>query len=217
MVPYGPNNLVPTNSCTIEFEIPDTIGPPVYFYYQLTKFYQNHRRYVKSMDQNQLKGKFVSNKTISGSQSDCSPLQLNGAGKAFYPCGTVANSLFNDTFQSPVLLNVNGGNGANNRTYDMTNKGISWSSDKDLYQPSAYKNYEVVPPPNWIKRYPGGVYSDDFPIPNFHEDEPFQVWMRTAGLPTFSKMALRNDTTSMTPGRYSLTVYDGRCNTAVST
>ena len=38
----------PPSDCTINVTIPAEMQPPIYFYYQLTNFYQNHRRYVKS-------------------------------------------------------------------------------------------------------------------------------------------------------------------------
>lgn len=37
-------------TCTITFTVNETIPAPIYFYYQLDNFYQNHRRYVKSRD-----------------------------------------------------------------------------------------------------------------------------------------------------------------------
>lgn len=188
----------------MRFYVPDDIGPHVFFYYRLTNFYQNHRRYVKSFDQDQLSGDFRSNSTISN--SDCDPLRLDSeTGKAYYPCGLIANSLFNDTFFSPVLLNPSGSN-AENVTYQMTNQGIAWSSDKDLYKPTAYTVNDVVPPPNWRLKYP--TYNASFPLPSLHTWEEFQVWMRTAGLPTFSKLALRNDTAVMSSGQYEVDVYD---------
>jgi len=188
----------------LQFYIPDDIGPPVLFYYQLTNFYQNHRRYVKSFDQDQLMGQFRSNDTISS--SDCDPLKTDAAtGKAYYPCGLIANSLFNDTFFSPVALN-NAGSNANNVTYVMTDKGIAWDSDKKLYQTSAYTVDQVVPPVNWRLQYP--EYSADYPLPDLNNWEEFQVWMRTAGLPSFSKLALRNDTAAMSSGRYQVDIYD---------
>lgn len=88
----------------------------------------------------------------------------------------------------------------------MTNKGIAWSSDKALYGKTSYKTWEVVPPPNWRERFP--VYNETFQIPDLHDSEEFQVWMRTAGLPTFSKLALRNDVEDMQPGRYQIDIYD---------
>lgn len=69
--------------------------PPVFLYYKLTNFYQNHRRYVKSYEPNQLKGKYVSPSDLDN--GDCKPLgQING--KAVYPCGLIANSMFNGNY-----------------------------------------------------------------------------------------------------------------------
>ncbi len=203
-VQYAPNVRNTTDVCSLEFYIPERIGPPVLLYYRLTNFYQNHRRYVKSLDQNQLEGKFISNGTISSGA--CNPLRLNGTGYAYYPCGLIANSQFNDTFTSPMLENVGGGE-QGNETYQMTDKGIAWDSDRSLYGPTAYKWYEVAPPPNWQERYPDG-YTPENPPPNLQEDEAFQVWMRTAGLPTFSKLALRNDIKAMEVGWYRIDIHD---------
>lgn len=43
-------------------------------------------------------------------------------------------------------------------------------------------------------------------MPNLKEDEHFQNWMRTAGLPTFSKLFGRNDNTKLLKGRYQIVV-----------
>ncbi|WPH00947.1 Lem3/Cdc50 [Acrodontium crateriforme] len=224
---FGPDNTRPwdTPICRVQFYIPDVLAPPVLLYYQLTNFYQNHRRYVKSFDQNQLDGKARTGSDING--SDCDPLkgELQADGKTwlpYYPCGLIANSLFNDTYSSPVLLGVGDSNKAN-ETYTMTNSSIAWSTDADLYKPTEYKYGEAVPPPNWRAKYP--AYNSSFPFPDLHTDEPFQVWMRTAGLPTFSKLALRNDDASMKIGRYEIdiqdyfpvTIYDGTKSILIST
>lgn len=207
---FGPDKTRPwdTPICRVQFYIPDVLAPPVLLYYQLTNFYQNHRRYVKSFDQNQLDGKARSAKDING--SDCDPLkgELQADGVTwlpYYPCGLIANSLFNDTYSSPLLLGVGDSNKAN-ETYTMTNSSIAWSTDADLYKPTEYNYGDVVPPPNWRAKYP--AYNKTFPFPDLHTDEPFQVWMRTAGLPTFSKLALRNDDTSMKIGRYEMDIQD---------
>ena len=172
------------------------MGPPVYMYYRLTNFYQNHRRYVKSLDIEQLKGKAVDSKTIdSGS---CDPLKLDPSGKPYYPCGLIANSQFNDTISSPVWLGS-----LIPETYHMTNKGIAWDSDKELIKKTQYKPGEVVPPPNWEKRFPN-KYVDG--IPDLHDDEEFMVWMRTAALPDFSKLSRKNDNTPMRSGTYQLNI-----------
>jgi len=205
-VTYGLNGeaSVVTNVCKLRFYIPDDVGPHVFLYYRLTNFYQNHRRYVKSFDQAQLSGDFRSNDSIR--TSDCDPLRIDPiTNKTYYPCGLIANSLFNDTFFSPVLLNPQRTSN-DNTTYQMTNQGIAWPSDKDLYKNTSYTVDQVSPPPNWRLRYP--TYNASFPLPDLHTFEEFHVWMRTAGLPTFSKLALRNDQDVMTSGTYEVDIYD---------
>ena len=193
-----------TNVCTLQFSIPNDIGPPVYLYYRLTNFYQNHRRYVKSLDTDQLKGDFISNGSIGG--SSCNPIRIDhDTGKAIYPCGLIANSLFNDTLNSPVAVNRAGSQSS--ETYTMTNRSIAWGSDAELYKKTKYQYYEVSPPPNWRDRYPDG-YTAEHGIPDLAEYEEFQVWMRTAGLPTFSKLALRNDDDVMRAGIYQMDIFD---------
>lgn len=194
-----------TPTCVLQWYLPDRLDPPVLLYYRLTNFYQNHRRYVKSFDQQQLEGDARDRKAIEG--SDCEPLQVDpDTHKPYYPCGLIANSIFNDTFNSPVLLN-SAGSGSSNTTYQMTTEGIAWSSDRALYGETDYDYGDVVPPLNWRKRYP--AYNDSFPFPDLKTDEAFHVWMRTAGLPTFSKLALRNDREAMEIGRYEMEIYDG--------
>lgn len=43
-------------SCTVTFHINETVDGPLYVYYEMDKFYQNHRRYVSSLDYYQLNG-----------------------------------------------------------------------------------------------------------------------------------------------------------------
>ncbi|KAM0341407.1 hypothetical protein ACHAPU_010050 [Fusarium lateritium] len=191
--------------CHLKFTIPESMGPPVLFYYHLTNFYQNHRRYVLSFDTDQLKGHKRSYNDIKN--SDCTPLYGDkDTNKPYYPCGLIANSMFNDTFSSPVLSNPSKASGNETWEYLMSNNsGISWDSDKDLYGETDYNYDDIVPPPYWQERYPDG-YSKKTPPPNLKEWEAFQVWMRTAGLPTFSKLYQRNDTQEMWPGTYDLVI-----------
>ena len=197
-----------TNVCQLQFEIPNNLGPPVFLYYRLDNFYQNHRRYVRSLNKEQLEGKAVGRSTLSS--SDCEPLAVDDdTGKVIYPCGLIANSLFNDTFSEPILLNPSNSDGADaaNQTYSMTDRGIAWDSDRELYKSTDYSFDEVVPPPYWRLRYPEG-YNEDFPLPDLQDNEAFQVWMRTAGLPLFSKLARRNDDEEMAAGRYQIDIRD---------
>lgn len=197
----------PSPQCSIQFTIPHDLDPPVFLYYRLTNFYQNHRRYVKSLDTKQLKGDALPPSTIK--DSNCDPLRISDEGKPYYPCGLIANSLFNDSFSQPLLLNV-GDNAQMNRTYNMTNRGIAWDSDKALYGKTKYKPEDISVPPNWRNQYPKEGYSDKYPPPNLEEYEELQVWMRTAGLPAFSKLAMRNDKENMSCGTYRIDITDSR-------
>lgn len=67
----------------------------VYIYYGLTNFYQNHRRYVRSRDDDQLHG---DSKSPGSLIDDCDPyktISINGTTYGYAPCGAIANSLFN--------------------------------------------------------------------------------------------------------------------------
>ncbi|RYO48142.1 Meiotically up-regulated 89 protein [Alternaria arborescens] len=195
-----------TNVCILSFTIPEAIKPPILFYYRLTNFYQNHRRYVKSVDIDQLKGDVRSASDLSS--GDCSPLDNDPeTGLPYYPCGLIANSMFNDTFSNLTLANPAGGSdSASGQNYTMTVEGTSWSHEGDLYGKTKYKPEDVVPPPNWQAQYPNGRYNRS--LPDLHTWEQFQVWMRTAGLPTFSKLYQRNDHDELSAGTYRLKIYD---------
>ncbi|KAH9477738.1 Meiotically up-regulated gene 89 protein [Psilocybe cubensis] len=193
--------------CAIQFQIPADLEPSVLLYYKLTNFYQNHRRYVKSLNSKQLKGKFVSATDLD--KSDCKPLSSID-GKAIYPCGLIANSVFNDTFSNPVLLNPSGSS-QSSQTYELSSRNIAWPGEANKYVsspiiPGGYSSFdEIVPPPNWHNRFPNN-YTKENPPPDLHNDERFQNWMRTAGLPTFTKLYGRNDNDTMQKGTYQIIV-----------
>lgn len=71
----------------------------MYMYYGLTNFYQNHRRYVKSRDDNQLLGRLSPEPS-----SDCAPFDVNEKKEPIAPCGAIANSLFSGMLHiTPIL------------------------------------------------------------------------------------------------------------------
>jgi hypothetical protein len=227
------NNLLPgapktaitqANRCTINLEIPIDMKPPVFMYYRLTGFYQNHRKYVKSFDADQLKG--VARTYNELSNGNCIDLAGpdDGSGRVYYPCGLIANSIFNDTISLTLIKNDEAENNpAENLTF--TDKGIAWSSDKDKYGKTSYTDLsKVLPPPHWVNRYENQTYTKET-LPNLAEDEHFQVWMRTAGLPNFRKLYGRNDDKVLKRGNYILEIdmhfntsfYGGRKAIVIST
>jgi len=168
------------NTCRLNFTIKDRMDPPVYMYYRLENFYQNHRRYVKSRNDDQLKGLIVSSYSTL---TDCDPYIIpSGAAKQakflFNPCGLIARSLFNDSF---LLFNSSG------TPIFLKKDGIAWKSDKE----KKFKN----PPANDVSIRL---------VPDF-EDEDFIVWMRTAGLPDFKKLHRIIDE-PLEPGTYTIQV-----------
>jgi hypothetical protein len=125
--------------CKVEFQIiEEDITGPIYVYYQLDNFYQNHRRYVKSRDNEQLAGAY---KNAEDLKSTCDPIykvehlwsnqKININGKALndsmpaIPCGLVAKSVFNDTFE----LYRTGLAGEQDEKQSIEDGNIAWSSD----------------------------------------------------------------------------------------
>ncbi|KAG4096463.1 Lem3/Cdc50 [Neocallimastix lanati (nom. inval.)] len=189
--------------CKLSFQIFETYKKPVYLYYRLTNFYQNHRDYSKSYDAKQLK----SDTPISKVSSACEPFDKTEDNKQIYPCGLIANSFFSDEISN---LKSNG------TYYEFKEEGISWSSDKDKYKNMNLDKLNDVqikslfsPPPNWKKVFPkynGGYNRTNFP--KLAEMERFQVWMRVAGLPNFRKLYGQNKNENLKEGIYDIEITD---------
>ncbi|XP_047318209.1 ALA-interacting subunit 3-like [Impatiens glandulifera] len=151
--------------CNRNLTVPKHMKHPIYVYYQLDNFYQNHRRYVKSRSDHQLREASQENKT-----SDCKP-EDNQGGMSIVPCGLIAWSLFNDTYSFSIR----------NQTIAVNKKGISWKSDRD------HKFGSNVFPKNFQNGglIGGAKLNSSIPL---SEQEDLIVWMRTAALPTFRKL-----------------------------
>ncbi|PWA45313.1 hypothetical protein CTI12_AA380320 [Artemisia annua] len=153
-------------TCLRTLKVPKKMVAPIFVYYQLENFYQNHRRYVKSKNDKQLRDPKAANET-----KNCYPEAYTADNKPIVPCGLIAWSLFNDTYK----LSTRG----NPLTIDK--KGIAWKSDtkakfgKDVY-PKDFQKGGLI----------GGASLDER-IP-LSEQEDLIVWMRTAALPNFRKL-----------------------------
>lgn len=191
------SNISSTCICSINFNLSSAFPAPVYLYYGLGNFYQNHRRYVKSRDDNQLLGSSVSNATIS---SDCSPYATDSTtGYIYAPCGAIANSKFNDEFTITY----------NQTAVPLIRTGIAWTSDKNVKfgNPETFNN--TVKPQRW--RYSVDSLDSDTNN-NGYKNEDLIVWMRTAALPNFRKFYRILNTNSTTfagglpQGTYTLNI-----------
>ncbi len=181
------------NVCTIKFNITNDIKSSIYLYYKLTNFYQNHRKYVESYDWDQLRGEAVSEGALS---SDCGKMRIRD-NKIVYPCGLVANSLFNDTFS-----NLTGVSGTDD--YKFSASGIAWKTDLGLYKRTKYNISDIVPPQNWYKAYPDGYTEGD--LDALAKNERFMNWMRTAALPSFLKLYGINSKDVLKKGTYEVQI-----------
>uniref|UniRef100_A0A183FSZ9 Cell cycle control protein 50A n=1 Tax=Heligmosomoides polygyrus TaxID=6339 RepID=A0A183FSZ9_HELPZ len=182
----------------------------VYIYYYLENYFQNHRRYVKSRNDKQYIGNL-------NEVSDCEPFAYSDDKKPIAPCGAIANSMFNDTYEFFYLKD--------GRTpVPVTKNGVIWDVDKNkkFKNPplpasgllcDAFKSckkhvnkcaylallhcackpelfQDTAKPPNW--RF------DPCTMDGF-ENVDFIVWMRTAALPNFRKLWRLVDRTGENP------------------
>lgn len=163
-VAYIRDSSIPKN-CTRYLKVHKHMKAPIYVYYQLDNFYQNHRRYVKSRSDQQLLHGLKYNDT-----SSCKPEQLNN-GLPIVPCGLIAWSLFNDTFNFV----------RRSEEMKINRKNIAWKSDRD------HKFGKEVYPFNFQNGtlIGGGKLDPRIPL---SDQEDLIVWMRTAALPSFRKL-----------------------------
>ena len=102
---------------TLSFTINSSLSPPIYMYYGLSNFYQNHRKYTRSKDNDQIRGVNVQLANLYNAVPVASPggtqfstndggygkgIQINNSsvryGDMIYsPAGLMPWSMFNDT------------------------------------------------------------------------------------------------------------------------
>ncbi|CAH9133534.1 unnamed protein product [Cuscuta epithymum] len=152
-------------TCIRSLIVPKKMQSPVFIYYELDNFYQNHRRYVKSRSDKQLRSPESEYDTKT-----CAPESMNN-NKPIVPCGLVAWSLFNDSYGFKI----------SDKEVPINRKDIAWGSDRrhkfgsDVY-PKNFQQGSLIG---------GGKLNQSLPL---SEQEDLLVWMRTAALPNFRKL-----------------------------
>jgi hypothetical protein len=170
-------------SCQIPIKITQNMKPPIYVYYELDGVYQNHRRYVKSRSDVQLKGE-----TIRDPAKDlvaCEP-QLYYQGnknQVINPCGLIAWSNFNDTYT--MFRKSPDGTDASSEL-SIRDTGIALPSDVTHRYGSQMGSF-FNPFLNGSRGGDNLTNSQNEPIP-LNREERLMVWMRTAALPRFRKL-----------------------------
>ena len=162
-----------TKRCRLTLTAPSAMKGPLFVYYELTNFYQNHRRYIKSRDDPQLAG-LVS--TEPDNLINCDPLRVNPVtGKVLHPCGLMANSMFNDSFLLNAAFSAPAATAAG-----LDEKGIAWATDLA----SKFKAVDQT-----LYRDKVQYINDTYPgVVDNVDNEHFIVWMRPAALPSFRKL-----------------------------
>ncbi|CAJ1955276.1 unnamed protein product [Sphenostylis stenocarpa] len=159
-------NETTNKTCITKWTVEHRMEAPIYIYYQLDNYYQNHRRYVKSRNDQQLWSK-----ADDGETTNCYPEDKIGENQTIVPCGLIAWSLFNDTYKFV----------SSNKNLTVNRKDIAWGSDRrsrfgsEVY-PKNFQHRDLIG---------GGNLTASLPL---KEQEDLIVWMRTAALPTFRKL-----------------------------
>jgi len=189
-------------TCTITFNLPEVVKQPVYVYYEINNFYQNHRRYFKSKSPEQLRDQKVQ---TASAVSDCDPVTYNKdipftttsiggttlvTDAVAFPCGAMARSYFNDSYAMTYT------SGSSSSSIAVSHTGIAWPDDVS----NKYKNLLDETEKNALQ------WLDI-------SDERFMVWMRAAATPNFRKI-WGKITTDLAAGDYSVSITN---NWSVST
>ncbi|KAF0699383.1 Aste57867_10044 [Aphanomyces stellatus] len=219
---YGNKFDLNQSGCIISFTTTQDMKGPIMVYYQLDNFYQNHRRYVVSRSDAQLRGQPNAATTTCDGALEVSATKFNSTDETtpgvngkynMNPCGLIANSLFNDIFWVNSITTPDGKTLYQTDKYNgvdvvnvMNQSGLAWKSDLQ----TKFKNYDTISDSDlylwqnskyrWV--IPGA--KGQAPIANKTawttttesygvETERFVIWMRTAGLPNFRKKYGRID------------------------
>jgi hypothetical protein len=219
------NQRVDQNPCNVTLRVTKTLKPPIFMYYVLNNFYQNHRVYVKSRSDAQLAGYLVDgsdlNTQCTNYISANKSISDENTNNTISPCGLTAWSVFNDSF---ALLHENG-----TEVAGVSEDGIAWSNDVNIKYhnalPGPVKTGQNFPPfyheftqdcEPWRKQ--PTLYKTCVETDAGHcfrgsgkcmEDQHFMVWMRLAGLSTFRKLYARIDQ-PIAPGNYQVRVSNGK-------
>jgi len=220
---------VDLNPCYVNITVPTDMEPPIYMYYKMTNYYQNHRRYVKSRSDMQLRGLEVSERALNTSCEHRVLAATNSSiddSRIISPCGLISWSVFNDSF---TVFDSAGA-----QVPGVATTGIAWESDVQVKFRNAGGDVAVKTGSNFPhfyheRRQPCSSFPNIGANPTLlaaceaadagwcfpgsgmcAEDEHFIVWMRTAGLPTFRKLYAKIEGHTLPAGSYTVRVHNGQ-------
>ena len=145
-------------TCNVQFRVRKQFKQPVYVYYELTEFYQNHYIFHHSVDYSQMAGDYVEDSL------SCNTKTYNENGDILAPCGLRAFYTWRDeyTFQNDWSVSP----------------ASTWEHEK--YHLYKQLNSKYDDSQKWLKNVSG--YSDDILT------DKFEIWMRTSPQAHFTKL-----------------------------
>jgi hypothetical protein len=171
------------SDCIVPISIPHQMKGDIEFRYELTNFYQNHRRYGLSRAQLQLEGYYVN---FEGMEN-CDPYRTVGLSDSpddwILPCGIFAMSVFNDSFEwlaNPSLFSAS---------------EIAFSGDREVFRPLSSEYHTGY---KWLELNSSALMGQT--------DEHFIVWMRAGFLSTNLKLYSKCHDCVIEPGQYDIAV-----------
>jgi len=168
-------------TCNVTLTAPSKMEHPVFMYYEIKGMYQNHRRYVSSRSDPQMRGVGITTKTLKDCKPeldypDLSDVPAEDRGQLIVPCGLIAWSMFNDTYRVYKGSQIDASQELTSPT--LTSSGIAWPSDKDKRYSDITGNSNIVPALRGGESITGQL----------NQNEHLMVWMRTATTPRFRKL-----------------------------
>lgn len=165
--PEMANSFHANHTCFINITLTEAISGPAHIYYEIAGFHQHHRRFVSSYDRTQFTDEWRPDVALTL----CKPLEYLEAmscdvgvcdpatkhTRMTFPCGIVANTMFNDIFWLhegllPTGEKLNRTHLVSNsiaRTYPSHNmKNPTWAIDRNEYLPVWHnENFSRIIPP----------------------------------------------------------------------
>lgn len=137
-----------TENCMITFTFDRDVSlvgddAELFLYYELSNFFQNHRRYVQSRSDPQLRNEVTIPRRGSPTdelRQECDPTQsllFKNTSLIYYPCGLIATSYFNEGIQlayfesNGTTINWTNGQVENGDTppFSLETTNIAWDTD----------------------------------------------------------------------------------------
>ena len=145
---------------TIEFKLDEDFNGNIFLFYEIDNLYQNQYAYINSKNIKQLEG----GKRKDLDLSSCEPREKEGE-KAYAPCGSIASSVFNDTFQFQEDIKID---------------------DSDISLDYYQKHYKKLNTEDWNSENSVFVLDEEL-FPGDVSNPHFQTWMQVAPIGTVRK------------------------------